>query len=64
MIKPGSHTAWTKSSYSTGNGACVVVRSQEAESIQVGDSKIPAAVRPALAVSPSAFTALVEHVRA
>jgi hypothetical protein len=65
MIKLGAHTDWTKSSYSGGNGACVEVRSTEAASVGVTDSKIEdTSSRPSLSVSPSAFAAFVKSVRA
>lgn len=65
MIKLGQHKSWTKSSYSTGNGACVEVRSDRPSAVAVTDSKIEDTMaRPVFAVSPSAFTAFVEHVRA
>lgn len=64
MIKLGSHAKWTKSSYSTGNGACVEVKSDVSTAISLTDSKVEdTAARPAFSVSPAAFTALVEHVR-
>jgi hypothetical protein len=64
MIKLGQHDAWTKSTYSTGNGACVEVKSAEVTSVSVTDSKVEdTPARPVLAVSPAAFTALVGYVR-
>jgi hypothetical protein len=65
MIRLGAQEDWTKSTYSQGNGACVEVRSPEATAVKVTDSKIKdSASRPVLSVSPAAFTALVDHVRA
>lgn len=65
MIKLGSQNTWTKSSYSTGNGACVEVQSTEVSAVSVTDSKVEdTAARPVLAVSPAAFSALIAHVRA
>lgn len=65
MIKLGAHREWTKSSYSTGNGACVEVCSPEATAVNVTDSKIEdTAARPTLSFPPDAFAALVAHVRA
>lgn len=65
MIQLGAHDAWTKSSYSTGNGACVEIRSTVETSVSVTDSKIEdTAARPTLAVSPAAFAVFVDHVRA
>jgi Domain of unknown function (DUF397) len=63
MIKLGQHTEWTKSSYSTGNGACVEVKSVRPEAVAVSDSKFAGDLRPVFAVSPAAFTALIESVR-
>lgn len=65
MIKLGAHGDWTKSSYSQGNGACVEVRSAEPTTVSVTDSKVDdSPARPAFSVSPAAFSALIEHVRA
>lgn len=64
MIKLGSHTTWTKSSYSGGNGACVEVKSDRPAAVSVTDSKVAdSAARPVFSVSPAAFTALVGYVR-
>jgi len=64
MIQLGAHTSWTKSSYSTGTGACVEVRSTEATAVGVTDSKVDdSPARPVMSVSPAAFTALIESVR-
>ncbi|MFI9588447.1 DUF397 domain-containing protein [Streptomyces sp. NPDC052236] len=41
-IIQGATDTWTKSSYSTGNGACVEVKSPAAQAIAVRDSKVPA----------------------
>jgi hypothetical protein len=41
-IIQGATETWTKSSYSTGNGACVEVKSPVARAIAVRDSKVPA----------------------
>lgn len=65
MIRLGAHTHWTKSSYSGGNGACVEVRSTAQTAVSVTDSKVAdSPARPVLNVSPGAFSALVDHVRA
>lgn len=65
MIKLGAHDAWTKASYSQGNGACVEVRSTVSTAVSVTDSKVEdTAARPVLNVSPSAFSAFVGSVRA
>lgn len=39
-IQQGASHAWTKSSYSTGNGACVEVKSPVTHAISVRDSKV------------------------
>jgi hypothetical protein len=59
-IKLGSTPAWTKSSRSTGNGACVEVRSPQAESVLVRDSKDPQG--PFLTFSPDSWAAFVADV--
>lgn len=65
MIKLGEHDKWTKSSYSTGNGACVEVRSTVPAAVSLTDSKVAdTPARPSFSVSPAAFSALIEHVRA
>lgn len=65
MIKLGSHTDWTKSTYSSPNSACVEVRSTAPLSVSLTDSKLTdGPARPVVDVSPAAFGALVSHVRA
>lgn len=65
MIKLGSHTAWTKSSYSNNTTACVEVRSTRSAAVSVTDSKLADdGARPVLSVAPGAFSAFVDHVRA
>lgn len=59
-IKQGRTPAWTKSSYSTGNGACIEVKSPSAEAIAVRDSKVPEA--RSLAFAPTSWTAFVSGV--
>lgn len=61
MIKLGAHDHWTKSSYSTGTGTCVEVRSTVQTAVSVTDSKL--AARPSFSISPEAFSALVEFAR-
>lgn len=61
MIKLGSHRQWTKSTYSTGNGACVEVRSDEPSVLNVKDSKVDGG--PVLNVAPGAWAAFVTAVR-
>jgi hypothetical protein len=63
MIKLGQHSEFTKSSYSTGNGACVEVRSTVAASVDVQDSKHRTGTSPIVSLSPAAFTSLVEFAR-
>ena len=65
MIKLGEHDSWTKSSYSTGNGACIEVRSTVPTAVSLTDSKVEdTPARPKFSVSPAAFAAFVEHARA
>jgi hypothetical protein len=59
-IQQGATDAWTKSSYSGGNGACVEVKSPTVRTIAVRDSKDPEG--PALAFRPEAWTAFVAEV--
>jgi hypothetical protein len=59
-IKLGSTPAWTKSSRSTGNGACVEVKSPAVESVVVRDSKDPQG--PVLTFSPEAWASFVTDV--
>ncbi|MBO8194831.1 DUF397 domain-containing protein [Streptomyces oryzae] len=61
-IQQGSTHTWTKSSYSTGNGACVEVKSPAACSVAVRDSKEPQG--PALSFRPDAWSAFVTRVGA
>lgn len=39
-IRQGATSTWVKSSYSTGNGACVEVKSPLSAAISVRDSKV------------------------
>jgi uncharacterized protein DUF397 len=64
MIKLGAHDEWTKSSYSTGNGACVEVKSTEPSAVRVSDSKFTTGTRPEFKAGPAAFAAFVASVRA
>lgn len=59
-IKLGCTSAWTKSSRSTGNGACVEVKSPAAASVVVRDSKDPHG--PVLTFSPEAWSSFVSDV--
>ena len=60
-IKQGATHTWTKSSYSTGNGACVEVKSPASHAIAVRDSKVPGG--RTLAFAPRAWSAFVSEVR-
>ncbi|MGP3978121.1 DUF397 domain-containing protein [Streptomyces sp. 8N114] len=59
-IQQGNTHAWTKSSYSTGNGACVEVKSPAVRTVAVRDSKEPQG--PALSFQPEAWGAFVARV--
>ncbi|MEU3191303.1 DUF397 domain-containing protein [Streptomyces sp. NPDC006992] len=59
-IQQGTTHAWTKSSYSTGNGACVEVKSPSVRTVAVRDSKEPQG--PALSFLPEAWDAFVARV--
>jgi hypothetical protein len=56
-IRQGATDTWTKSSYSTGNGACVEVKSPVTTALAVRDSKVPEG--PALAFPAQAWSAFV-----
>jgi hypothetical protein len=58
MISLGSQPDWTKSSHSTGQNNCVIVRSVRLDTVDVGDSKISGG--PALHFSPDAFAAFTK----
>ncbi|GGY94402.1 DUF397 domain-containing protein [Streptomyces poonensis] len=60
-IKQGATHAWTKSSYSQGNGACVEVKSAVSAELAVRDSKIPDG--PALAFPADAWIHFVASVK-
>ncbi|MBY8876728.1 DUF397 domain-containing protein [Actinacidiphila acidipaludis] len=59
-IKLGSTHAWKKSSRSTGNGACVEVKSPAVQAVVVRDSKDPQG--PVLTFSPDAWASFVTDV--
>lgn len=59
-IQQGTTHSWTKSSYSTGNGACVEIKSPVERVIAVRDSKDPQG--PALSFLPEAWGGFVELV--
>ena len=60
-IRQGGTDTWTKSSYSTGNGACVEVKSPTVEAMAVRDSKVTEG--PTLAFPAGAWNAFVASVR-
>ena len=60
-ILQGATATWTKSSYSTGNGACVEVKSPSA-TMAVRDSKVLEG--PTLAFPADAWKAFVAAVKA
>lgn len=59
-IQLGNTRAWTKSTRSQGNGACVEVASPTVSAVDVRDSKDPHG--PTLAFSPEAWSAFVTDV--
>ncbi|MFC0600406.1 DUF397 domain-containing protein [Streptomyces palmae] len=59
-IQLGQQSAWMKSSYSGGNGACVEVASPTTQAIAVRDSKDPQG--PALSFTPESWAAFVTDV--
>lgn len=59
-ILQGATETWTKSSYSTGNGACVEVKSPAVQAISVRDSKVPAG--PTITFVPDSWNAFVNEV--
>jgi hypothetical protein len=59
-IRQGATHSWTKSSYSTGNGACVEVKSPVREGLAVRDSKVEAG--PTLAFPAGSWNAFVTGV--
>ncbi|MCI3272382.1 DUF397 domain-containing protein [Streptomyces cylindrosporus] len=61
-IRQGATETWTKSSYSTGNGACVEVKSPAGEDLSVQDSKVTDG--PVLAFPADAWNAFVASVKA
>ncbi|MFF7643518.1 DUF397 domain-containing protein [Streptomyces canus] len=58
-VLPGA--AWRASSYSGGQGNCVEVADNLPALVPVRDSKRPSG--PALAFSPRAWSAFVDHLR-
>ncbi|GHC61244.1 DUF397 domain-containing protein [Streptomyces flavofungini] len=60
-IQQGASPAWTKSSYSTGNGACVEVKSPVTHAISVRDSKVTDGA--VIAFPAASWNAFVAEVR-
>ncbi|MFJ5531688.1 DUF397 domain-containing protein [Streptomyces sp. NPDC093261] len=60
-VLQGATETWTKSSYSTGNGACVEVKSPIVAALAVRDSKVPAG--PVLAFPADAWNAFVTSIK-
>lgn len=61
-IRQGATQTWTKSSYSTGNGACVEVKSPVVAAMAVRDSKVPQG--PVLTFPAEAWKSFVASIRA
>jgi hypothetical protein len=61
-IQQGAAESWIKSSYSTGNGACVEVKSPLVQAIAVRDSKVTEG--PVLDFAPASWNAFVDQVSA
>ena len=59
-IRQGATDTWTKSSYSTGNGACVEIKSPVLAAMAVRDSKVPGG--PTLAFPADSWNAFVTEV--
>ncbi|MEV0976839.1 MULTISPECIES: DUF397 domain-containing protein [unclassified Streptomyces] len=60
-IRQGATDSWTKSSYSTGNGACVEIKSPVVAAMAVRDSKVPEG--PILSFPAEAWSAFVTAVK-
>ena len=60
-IRQGATDSWTKSSYSTGNGACVEIKSPVVAAMAVRDSKVPQG--PILSFPAEAWSAFVAAVK-
>ncbi|MFI2642808.1 DUF397 domain-containing protein [Streptomyces sp. NPDC018610] len=61
-IRQGATETWTKSSYSTGNGACVEIKSPVVAAMAVRDSKVPEG--PVLDFPADAWSSFVDSIRA
>ncbi|MET9441638.1 DUF397 domain-containing protein [Streptomyces sp. NPDC006610] len=59
-IRQGVTDTWTKSSYSTGNGACVEIRSTVVAAMAVRDSKVTEG--PTLSFPAHSWNAFVTEV--
>lgn len=59
-IQQGASHTWVKSSYSTGNGACVEVKSPVSHAISVRDSKVVEG--PVLAFPAESWNTFVTEV--
>ncbi|MFJ7421984.1 DUF397 domain-containing protein [Streptomyces uncialis] len=59
-IQQGATNSWVKSSYSTGNGACVEVRSPIAHTVDIRDSKVIEG--PTIAFTPQSWTSFLNDV--
>ena len=60
-IRQGATDTWTNSSYSTGNGACVEIKSPVVAAMAVRDSKVPQG--PILSFPAEAWSAFVASVK-
>lgn len=60
-IREGVTDTWTKSSYSTGNGACVEIKSPVVAAMAVRDSKVTDG--PTLAFPTDAWNTFVSSVK-
>ncbi|MCX4881485.1 MULTISPECIES: DUF397 domain-containing protein [unclassified Streptomyces] len=61
-IRQGATDTWTKSSYSTGNGACVEIKSPVRAAMAVRDSKVHEG--PVLAFPAAAWNIFVGSIKA
>ncbi|MEU0674825.1 DUF397 domain-containing protein [Streptomyces sp. NPDC006172] len=61
-IRQGATDTWTKSSYSTGNGACVEIKSPVVAAMAVRDSKVENG--PVLDFPATAWSVFVASVKA
>lgn len=59
-IQQGATDTWVKSSYSTGNGACVEVKSPVVSALSVRDSKVSDG--PTLAFPADSWNAFVAEI--